>query len=130
MIESVKIGAMTYKVELVEDLHMGEGDERKDLHGQIWPDKLQIDVQANQDAQMQAATILHESLHGILNQAGQDHEERLIIALGYGLVQFIRDNLKLIDLLQHGERGKIDRRLLGITGMEYMLANGSNGSEE
>lgn len=105
MIESVKIGAMTYKINLVSDLHLGEGDERKDLHGQIWQDKLQIDVEADQNEQMRIATVLHESLHGILNHAGhEDHSEQLIIALGFGLVDFIRDNPELIDLLQHGER--------------------------
>lgn len=104
-IGSVKIGAMTYKVELVPDLHIGEGDERKDLHGQIWQDKQQIDVNADQTEVMQAASVLHESMHGILNHAGhEDHSEQMIIALGFGLVDFIRDNPELIDLIQHGEK--------------------------
>jgi hypothetical protein len=136
MIDSVKIGAMTYKVELVQDLHLGEGDERKDLHGQIWQDKLQIDVEADQNEQMQIATVLHEALHGILNHAGQDHEERLIIALGFGLVQFIRDNPKLIDLIQHGERQNLMPNILTrgpLHIVEYtdkMHPIQSNGNEE
>ncbi len=136
MIDSVKIGAMTYKVVLVQDLHIGEGDERKDLHGQIWQDKQQIDVNADQTDVMQAASVLHESLHGILNHAGhEDHSEQMIIALGFGLVDFIRDNPELIDLIQHGDKKTwyAPQSLLYGNGLSNLLGEKpieSNGSEE
>lgn len=72
MIDAVKIGAMTYRVREVSDLHHLDDAGRKQwLFGQI----------------------LHRADF-------EEHPETAIIALGYGLLEVLLDNPALVDLLQ------------------------------
>lgn len=102
MIDSVKIGAMTYRVREVSDLHHLDGEGRKQwLFGQILHQSTEIKLEHDQTEMVKRATLLHEIMHGILHRAGfEEHPETAIIALGYGLLEVLRDNPALVDLLR------------------------------
>lgn len=99
MIEQVKIGAITYTVEAANDLHYTDGDSKKHgLNGEIkWATaKIRYDADLTEEVRM--VTVLHEAIHGILNNAGVVGEsETMVIALGYGLMALMRDNPALVE---------------------------------
>lgn len=94
----VQIGPISYTVKEVDDLHTTDADGKKKwLHGHIVYDDAKINVANDQCDDMKVATIWHEILHGMLDQAGiDDHPEALIRMLGYGLVRLLRDNPDLV----------------------------------
>jgi hypothetical protein len=96
----LKIGAIEYDVREVEDLHTTDEQGHKvAMHGAIYYDDTQISIERHQNAQQKIATLWHEAVHGILNQAGHtEHEEAHVIALGYGLAALVRDNPDLVAL--------------------------------
>lgn len=100
MIKSIKIGAIDYAVIEKEDLYfVDDGGKRCGLHGDIQWANAQIRVASDQTEQVKVAVLWHEAVHGILNNAGMnDHPEALVQALGYGLVQLVRDNPELVRL--------------------------------
>lgn len=106
MLDKLKIGAVTYSVKLKDDLHTVQDDGGKlALHGHILWSSAEIRIAAEQVPDMKLCTLWHEALHGILQNAGHDeHPESAIIALGYGIVQLIRDNPELVELTLHGEQ--------------------------
>jgi hypothetical protein len=101
IVKKIQIGPIGYKVEEVKRLYY-VNDEGKHvaLHGRIDYAKTRIQVTQRQTDQMKVSTLWHEALHGILAQAGQDHEEALIEALGYGITQLIQDNPELVKFTQ------------------------------
>ena len=91
--KEVQIGPITYRVELVEELH--EQGQGRYLYGDIHYGRCRIRIDAELDPQVQCLTLWHEVLHGILNGAGidsADHDEQQIDALAHGIVQALRDN--------------------------------------
>lgn len=106
MIDAIKIGPIRYTVKMVDDLHRIDGDGRKQwLDGQITYSDTLINVAKDQSDDMKIAVMWHEALHGVLHQAGHgNHDEALIIALGYGIIQLIRDNPELVDLTLNGDQ--------------------------
>jgi len=100
MIDHLKIGPVNYQVQEVNDLHDTTEDGKKRwLHGHIRYADSVIDIGADQSGDRKVITIWHEAIHGILDNAGHDgHPEALVIALGFGLVQLIRDNPALVQL--------------------------------
>lgn len=106
MIDVIRIGAIDYKVTEREDLHYVNDDGKKcALHGDIRWGAAEIRVATEQNEQVKIATLWHEAVHGILNNAGiDDHPEQIVMALGYGLVQLVRDNPELIKLTQSGDQ--------------------------
>jgi hypothetical protein len=98
-IDSIKIGPVTYAVTEVEDLHTHDDDgKRQWLHGEIRWANADIRVCAHQAHDRVVTTLWHEAVHGILEAAGQEHDESAVTALGFGLVQLVRDNPALIAL--------------------------------
>ncbi len=99
--DSLKIGPVTYKVEFKPRLY-GPGDDGKNvwLNGEIDYGQCLIQIeQEKMSPQLIAEVLWHEAVHGILEQAGQtEHSEAMVKALGYGLVQLVRDNPELIAL--------------------------------
>ena len=95
----VKIGGTTYQVLDCEDLR----DETYNrLDGRFTGGQTTIQLSAALSTQGRYAILWHEIVHGILIHAGMDEivdEERLVSALGYGIVQVLRDNPDLIALL-------------------------------
>lgn len=69
------------------------------LNGNIKYSESKVLIEAELGNDMKIAALWHEALHGVLYHAGQgEHPESIIIALGYGLVQLIRENPELIAL--------------------------------
>lgn len=86
---SVRIGGAEYTVHEVRDLCSG----KTDLNGWIKYNESEIHIEEGMGDQMKRATLWHEVVHGILEHAGHsDHSEEQVIALGYGIVQVLRDN--------------------------------------
>ena len=96
--KQIKIGPVGYKVIEKDDLHFVDGDGKKSgLHGHILWSEAEIRVAGDQSEQVKVVTVWHEVIHGILNNAGiNDHPEQVVLALGFGIVQLIRDNPDLI----------------------------------
>lgn len=87
--ETIRIGGIDYTVSEHKDLR--DGDTW--LNGHIIYDQCQIRVDSELADYRKFVTIWHEVLHGLLEHAGMgDHDEKLIIALGYGITQVLRDN--------------------------------------
>jgi len=105
MISKLKVGAVTYSVSEITDLHYVDGEGRKrGLNGHIQHDlgTIKIDNALSEDVKL--VTLLHEALHGILTVAGQDEQpENMIVPLGYGLAALLRDNPELVALITKGQ---------------------------
>ena len=111
MIDNVKIGAMTYTVvERREDAMIAGNKDGKAiyLNGHITFHDLLIKVKDDCAPDMKRAVVLHEVVHGILENAGQNAPEEVVEALGYGLLALIRDNPDLV-LWLRGPDDQTDR---------------------
>lgn len=95
---SIKIGPINYAVSEEKDLHDVDGNYKKSwLNGIILNSSARVKVNAEMAYDVKVATLWHEVVHGILNNDGRtDDNEEHVIALGYGLMQVIRDNPELI----------------------------------
>lgn len=97
--DKVQIGPISYAVKEKTDLHRVNGDGQKVwLHGHVVYGDAEIRVAYDQDEQVKIAVLWHEALHAMLYAAGLDDSEfeSHIRALGYGLVQLVRDNPALV----------------------------------
>lgn len=91
MIESVKIGGLTYDVEEVEGLANRELEPN--LGGQIDYRSLVISVEKSFAKQLQNQMFVHELTHGILVEAGYlEHEEEQADRISRVLYQVLKDN--------------------------------------
>lgn len=95
---SVKIGAIDYTVETVENLQDEEG---KKLDGRITYNMTTIRVDSETSPQAFVQILLHEILHGIETQSGRNGEieEPTIDALAFGIYQVMRDNPELVRMI-------------------------------
>ncbi len=94
--KTVQIGALRYGVREVEDLRSREDDGVK-LNGDIVYDSAEMRIEQAMADDVKLATIWHEVVHGLLDQAGYAvHPEQMIIALGYGLLRLVRENPDLM----------------------------------
>ena len=100
MIDFLKVGPVVYTVKEVSDLHSIEDDGKKQLlNGRIRYADSEIQISTDQSTQRKLITLWHEAIHGIIDTAGYEyHDEQQICALGFGLVQLIRDNPSLTQL--------------------------------
>lgn len=98
MIPNVKIGAVNYEVKEVDDLHtIGNKGKKHAMHGLITWTNATIELKTGQAHDVTVSVLWHEIVHGILVHAGHNaHDEQLVCALGYGLMQVVRDNPELI----------------------------------
>jgi len=107
MIESVKIGGITYPISRVDDLR----DESQKLDGWIRYRPYSIQLDSGIGEQGERVVLWHEILHGILTQAGisyEDEHESVLDALAYGISQVLQDNPVLGD-----ERSKVTEQVEG-----------------
>ncbi len=85
----IRIGGIDYTV--VERKDLRDGDTG--LNGHILYNDCEIRVESEMTLHKKWVTIWHEALHGLLEHSGMDeHEEKIVIALGYGVTQALRDN--------------------------------------
>lgn len=98
MIDRLKIGQVFYSVEAIPRLIVdGSDGQGHYLNGHIQYHTCRIRVEAEAAEQIKPQIVMHEALHGILHQAGfEDHPEKEIIALGYGLVALLRENPEFV----------------------------------
>lgn len=93
----IKIGGTVYPVIDKEDLH----DNHKELYGWIKFNTMEILIDTDLGPQARYTVLWHEIVHGVLQHAGiEDHNEQMVCALGYGIVQVLRDNPELLALLK------------------------------
>lgn len=101
MISEVKIGGIRHKIVTVSDLHSVDDKGLKvSFYGQIEYKTGLIKLESDACLDQQKSTLIHEIMHGVLSQAGQeDHDEKQLVILGYGLYQVLRDNPELVALI-------------------------------
>ena len=87
--DTIRIGGTDYTVIERKDLR----DGNTGLNGQIVYNDAEIRIEDDMTPHVKWVTLWHEALHGLLEHAGMgDHKEELILALGYGVTQALRDN--------------------------------------
>lgn len=87
--EIIRIGGTDYTVKIIKDLR----DGNTGLNGHIVYNSCEIKIEEDMTDHIKWVTVWHEVLHGLLEHAGMgDHEEKLVLALGYGVTQALRDN--------------------------------------
>ena len=94
MIDNVKIGPLVYKVVFDGNL---TGEEGPPIFGAIVISKSTIFVEDLADDQWKRITLLHEIIHAMLDQAGQEQNENVINALAHGVYGLLKDNPDLIE---------------------------------
>lgn len=94
----IRIGPMGFNVEVTEGLSWETPEGvKQELNGSIQYSKLTISIEQNLPRDAQLSTLLHECIHGMLEQGGLvDHDEGLVTLLGYALFDFVRKNKHLI----------------------------------
>ncbi len=105
MIDEVKIGAICYPVVEVHKLK-GVDDDGKAVWclGRFVYAERRIEIDRDLDLVIRPITLLHEVLHGILQNAGLDDQpEPLVRAIAHGVVQVLRDNPGLVTYLTRGD---------------------------
>ena len=85
----IRVGGVDFTVVERRDLR----DGNTGLNGHILYNDCEIRIEQEMTPHKKWITVWHEVLHGLLEQAGMDdHEEKIIVALGYGVTQALRDN--------------------------------------
>ena len=88
--KTIKIGPQVFKYLIIENLKNNKGDG---VSGYISFNQSEIQIDSDQDNFSKRVTLWHEILHGILVQsAAKKHDESIIDALSYGIVQVLDDN--------------------------------------
>lgn len=89
--KSIKIGGVTYAVEITDKLNLGNVN----YSGEIDYVNLVIRVAPNAP-QKQEVDLVHELLHGIADHLGySDHDEKKIDELAHALYMVVQDNPEL-----------------------------------
>ena len=91
MLESVKVGGINYKVELV-DLTTQRDDEIGWQLGYCHFHKDLIEINSMISEQRQRQTLVHEMMHAIYEEAGVEQDEGNVDALAKVLYQVLKDN--------------------------------------
>ena len=86
----IKIGGKKFKVKFIKGLVSDDSGIK--LNGYINYQKSTIDIEKNLDKQAQEIVILHEIIHGVLDHAGQEHDEVCVDIISRGIYQVLRDN--------------------------------------
>lgn len=91
-LNKVKIGGNEYTFEYLNDPKHGDAN----VYGYITYGNRRIVLQKNMPNNTQHLnTLLHEIIHGVLEERGVTHKEELVVHLGNGLTQLLRDNPSL-----------------------------------
>ena len=95
MIQDVTVGPITYEVKEVDEIREGSAV----FDGMIYYNEARIEIAKGLDHQFAQVVVMHEVAHALLKHAGQANDEKLVTALGYALVDLIRQNPGLIYFL-------------------------------
>lgn len=96
-LEHLRIGVITYRIQEVLKLNgiNAEGTGMDWLNGRVRCEKALIEVESELPDDVKRVALLHEAMHAILEQAGIEHSEQVIIALSYGVLALLNDNPSL-----------------------------------
>lgn len=95
---SVKIGGIKYPIIKEKNLK----DKKVPVWGMTKYEDSEICVNKDLGIQKQNQTIIHESLHAMLHEAGLDdyaNDEKIVLTLGNIFYQFIKDNPRVVKQL-------------------------------
>ena len=98
-IKKLKIGPITYKVKYKKDVIVNNVSS----YAAIAHSLAKIEVCKDLDDQQIIASLIHESLHGILYNAGicqSDHNEQIIETIACGILALLQDNTDLLKLIK------------------------------
>ena len=101
---NLKIGGTTFKVKYIPDLQSPEDNSQ--LNGRItWLDCM-IRIREGLSKQKTNQVLVHEAMHGILNDYYiEDENEGIVVKMANGLYAFIVDNADFIkDLIKHDQK--------------------------
>lgn len=99
-LKPVAIGPVIYSLQTVENLHVHDPNDKKvSLFGDVDYKTLLMRIESDLTPSQQLATIIHESIHVILEQAGREIEENAIVTLGYGIANLLINNPWLMDFI-------------------------------
>jgi hypothetical protein len=93
--DNLKIGPFTFGVEYGKPTDT-EGNE---VDGKLWHSKSRIVIDKELEAQPKKQTLLHEIIHEIAIQAGQEMTEGQVDSIAFGVYQVIRDNPALVRMI-------------------------------
>lgn len=96
-LKTLKIGPLDFALEFNTKLvDLRDDGTWRGLHGCVYYRTCKIDIEAEQNMQVQRATVIHEAIHAILYNAGQDIAEDAVVALGVGIYALLKENPALI----------------------------------
>jgi hypothetical protein len=89
--DSIKIGPMTYQIEVVDELRDKEG---RKADGIIMYKALKILIESEATVQSARQILWHEILHGILAQGGVSLKDEEVVCevLSHGIMSVLQDN--------------------------------------
>ncbi len=89
--KEIKIGPFTYQIKRPEVLYNEKGQE---LYGQISYAEQVIRLSQVGSIERQESSLLHEIIHGVLDQTGHadEVEEEIVETLGIGLYEVLKEN--------------------------------------
>lgn len=97
--KKVKIGWRVYTVEVCDNLEF----ENEEAMGSFQVANHTIKISSEIGYEEQVCTLIHEILHGIFLNGGQEDarcDEGIIECVASGMYQLLRDNPKLIDAIK------------------------------
>ena len=102
---NIKIGGLEYKLRYVKDLR--DKKDNTKLNGQISWDDCFVEIDKGICKQKQNQVILHEGIHGILDDYCINDEEIIVRKIGHGIYKFIDDNGEFIKgMIKHDKKLK------------------------
>lgn len=84
----VNISGIAYDIIEVEGLCNDDGK----LNGRISYSTTEISIEKKQSYQSKIITLWHEIIHALLSHADVEHDEKIAVVLGTGIVGVIQDN--------------------------------------
>jgi hypothetical protein len=110
MIDSVKIGEMTYTVHEVKVCVDWDGNERPDANALVDHGKATIQIRDDLNSEMKVAGLLHEIFHAMGRRSGMEFsisgkvEERVVITYTHELLALLRHNPELVRYITDGRQ--------------------------
>ena len=91
MMKTIKVGGITYKVELKDLSTRNDGADGKQLGWCVYDeDKIEINERLTQPRIEQ--TLIHELVHAVMYEAGLEQDEDMVNRIGLVLHQVLKDN--------------------------------------
>ena len=94
MIDKIKLGPIEYEV---IELGCLEDHNNNPIYGAVDMGLCRMVLESFANHQWKAVSLLHEVVHVMLDQAGQEHDEKTINVLAHGIYGLIKYNPELVD---------------------------------